>query len=201
MSKLVFLSNSLTKVSQTEFLIDYLARAVMRKGHRATTAYALDIPANDLRHQRVGSQAWQNLVTEIAISDFVVLLAPVSATRETELVVALLQLLPDAAFKHASVQLVVTGNVPVHRRMLLEKLTDEIGPLQPQVLFPALQFPAADLLTIERHRVSLKPVIRGELDQTLALWQRRLDVALLPTIGVNAAGIDALPEEAVLRAG
>jgi hypothetical protein len=201
MSKLLFLSNSLTKISQTEFLIDYLARAVLRKRHRAATAYALDIPANDLRHQRVGSQAWQNLLAEVATSDFVILLAPVSATRETELVVALLRLLPAGAFSHASVQLIVTGNVPVHRRMLLEELTDEIRPLQPQILFPALQFPAADLLTIERYRVSLKTVIQAELDQTLALWQRRLAPVLLPAIEVNAGDVEALEISALEPVG
>ena len=200
MSKLLFLSSSLTKVSQTEFLIDYLARAVLRKGHRAVTAYALDIPANDLRHQRVGSQAWQNLLTEIATSDFVVLFAPVSATRETEPVVALLRLLPASAFGHATVQLIVTGNVPVHRRMLLEELTNEIRSLQPQVIFPALQFPSTGLLTFERHRVLLQPVVRAELDQTLALWQRRLDPAFVPAIEVNGHQLDAIPEPA-LKAG
>ena len=200
MSKLLFLSSSLTKVSQTEFLIDYLARAVLRKGHRAVTAYALDIPANDLRHQRVGSQAWQNLLTEIATSDFVVLFAPVSATRETEPVVALLRLLPASAFGHATVQLIVTGNVPVHRHMLLEELTNEIGPLQPQVIFPALQFPSTDLLALERYRVSLRPVVRAELDQTLALWQRRLHPALVPAIEVNGHQLEAIPE-AALKSG
>jgi NAD(P)H-dependent FMN reductase len=201
MSKLLFLSNSLTKVSQTEFLIDYLARAVLRKGHRAATAYALDIPANDLRHQRAGSQAWQNLLAEIATSDFVILLAPVSATRETEPAVTLLRLLPACAFGHASLQIVVTGNVPVHRRMLLEELINEIRPLQPQVVFPALQIRAGDLLAIERHRVSLKPVVRTELDQALTLWQRRLDPVLLPAIEVNGHEVAAVPEEAVLKAG
>jgi hypothetical protein len=178
-----------------------LSRAV-RGMDTAATAYALDIPqttcATNVRVARHGKTYWQRL-PPVTCDTF----RSRAAARETELGVALLRLLPAGAFGHASVQLVVTGNVPVHRRILLEELTNEIRPLQPQVVFPALQFRPADLLTIERHRVSLQPVVRAELDQTLALWQRHLDPVLLPAIGVNRSETESntRSEEVVLRAG
>ncbi|MGV3466790.1 MAG: NADPH-dependent FMN reductase [Heyndrickxia sp.] len=114
MSKVVFVSGSPSVISRTDLVLRYLQKRLEREGFSTTYVSVLDIPAEDLLYARFNSPELLKITQYIQNADGIIIGSPVYKASYTGVLKALLDLLPEGAFKNKSVFPIMVGGSKSH---------------------------------------------------------------------------------------
>ncbi len=114
MSNIVIVSGSPSVISRTDLVLRYVQRRLEREGFSTSYVSVLDIPAEDLLYARFNSPEVVKITQNILNADGIIIGSPVYKASYTGVLKALLDLLPEGAFKNKPVFPLMVGGSKSH---------------------------------------------------------------------------------------
>ncbi|HLR70704.1 MAG TPA: NADPH-dependent FMN reductase [Pseudogracilibacillus sp.] len=134
MSEIILLSGSPSVTSRSEKILDFIGSTLKHEGYTDNKTSVTDIPAEDLLYGHYQSSAILKLTKQIVDAKAIVIISPVYKAAYTGALKALIDLLPQDAFKEKAVLPIMTGGSPAHLLALEYTLKPIISILKGQSL-------------------------------------------------------------------
>lgn len=134
MSDVVLISGSPSVSSRSEKVLDFIGSVLQHNGYSIKKISITDIPAEQLLYGHYNSQEIKKVIQQIGDAKAIVIASPVYKAAYTGALKALIDLLPQDAFKHKAVLPIMTGGSPAHLLALEYTLKPLITMLKGQTL-------------------------------------------------------------------
>lgn len=114
MRKIVIISGSPLAPSRTDLVLRYVESLLQKKGFSVDYIAVPDLPPEDLVYARFNSPAIRNVIEQVGNADGIIIGSPVYKASYTGVLKALLDLLPENAFRDKPVLPFMVGGSIAH---------------------------------------------------------------------------------------
>ena len=114
MRKIVIISGSPLAPSRTDLVLRYVESLLQKKGFSVDYIAVPDLPPEDLVYARFNSPAIRNVIEQVGSADGIIIGSPVYKASYTGVLKALLDLLPENAFRDKPVLPFMVGGSIAH---------------------------------------------------------------------------------------
>lgn len=167
MSDILLISGSPALRSRSNALLDHLVAQLATEGLGTELVSIRDYPAEDLILGKYDSQAFAEFRHLVAEARGIVVATPVYKAAYTGSLKALLDILPQAAFRQKTLLPLVTGGSPAHQLVLDYALKPVLGSLGASDILQGVYVTDAQLQLLDDGEILLDEEIRERLDREL----------------------------------